>query len=157
MLAQLINFTIVAWVLWRYALKPLTAVMTKRADEIEKGLSDAKKAEEALVQVREIKEETLREAKKQAEEIKKEAEVQAEKQRQETLARVKTEAERVLQETREKFLVEKDQILQDVKRQAASLVVQATGKVLGKISTPKLDHDLVEQAVKDTINKPKAK
>ncbi len=153
MLAQLINFTIVAWVLWRFALKPLTGVMTKRAEEIEQGLLNAKKAEEVLEKMKIVKDETLKEAKQQAEEIRKIAEAESEKQRQLTLTRVKAEAERVLQETRQKFLVEKDQILADVKRQAASMVVQATAKILGKVTTPKINQALVEQAIKDVVNK----
>lgn len=157
MLAQLINFTIVAWVLWRYALKPLTAIMSNRAQEIAKGLQDAKKAEEALLQISQAKDQALKEAKKQAEEIRQEAERQAQTQRQETLIRVKAEVERVLVETRQRFMVEKDQMFEEVKKQAASLVVQATSKIMGKISTPKLDHDMIEQIVKETVNKSKFK
>ena len=79
MMAQLINFTIVAWVLWRWALKPLTKVMTKRAEEISKGLQDAKTAAEGLEQLKITKQEMIKEAKHEAAAIHKQAELTAEK------------------------------------------------------------------------------
>lgn len=155
MLAQLINFTIVAVVLWRYALKPLTAVMSKRAQEISDGLANAQKAAEGIEQLKATKQEMIKEAKREAIEIQKQAEATAENYRKETVARVKAEAEKAVAEVREKFLSEKDQMLKEVTQQAANLVVLATTKVLGKVATPKIDQAVIQQAVKEVSNKPK--
>lgn len=157
MLAQLINFSIVAWVLWRFALKPLTAVMTKRAQEISDGLANAQKAADGIEQLKVTKQEMLKEAKIQAVEIQKQAEASAESYRQETLVRVKAEAEKAVAEVKQKFISEKDQMLKEVTQQAANLVVMATAKVLGKVTTPKIDQAVIQQAVKEVVNKTKAK
>lgn len=157
MVAQLINFSIVAWVLWRWALKPLTAVMSKRAQEISDGLANAKKASEGLEELKHTKQEMIKDAKREAAEIQKQAEAASEKYRQETITKVKSEAEKAVAEVKQKFMTEKDQMLKEVQRQAASLVVQATTKVLGKITTPKFDQTVIQQAIKEVTNKSKAK
>ena len=60
-------------------------------------------------------------------------------------------------EVKQKFIAEKDEMFKEVKQQAASLVIQATAKVLGKVAAPKLDKELIEQAVKEVVNKSKSK
>ena len=48
LIAQLINFAIVLFVLWKFAIKPLSKTMDKRTNDIEKSIDDAKKIEENL-------------------------------------------------------------------------------------------------------------
>ncbi len=153
MIAQLINFGIVVFVVWRFGLQPLIGTMDKRNKEIEKGLADAKRIEEEIKQLAVTKEEIIKEAKKQAENVRQEAEAAAEAQRQETLTRVRIEAAKVLEEEKQKFAVEKERLLHEVRRQAASLIVQATAKVLGKTVTPTLDRKVVEESIQEVVNK----
>ncbi len=153
MIAQLINFGIVVWVVWHFGLKPLLGTMDKRSQEIEQGLSDAKRIKDEIKQLAITKNEVIKEAKQQAERIRQEAEAAAEAQRQETLTRVRAEATKVLQEEKQKFATEKERLLQEVKRQAASLVVQAVVKILGKTVTPALDRKVVEESLQEVVKK----
>jgi len=42
--AQLINFAVLLFVLWRFGYKPILKFLDDRKDQIEKGVDDAKKA-----------------------------------------------------------------------------------------------------------------
>ena len=49
-IAQLINFAVILLVLWRFAYKPLLAIMKERQKKIEDSLDNAKKIETRLGQ-----------------------------------------------------------------------------------------------------------
>ena len=66
-IAQLVNFLIVAGILWFFALKPIMKIMKERTEKIEKGLKDAKSFEEKLAQAERDRLKTLSVAKKEAE------------------------------------------------------------------------------------------
>ncbi|MFH1866541.1 MAG: F0F1 ATP synthase subunit B [Patescibacteria group bacterium] len=153
LLAQAVNFLIVLLVLYKFLYKPIIKFLEKRRERIEASLTEAKRIEQELKELAVSKEQVLKEARLRAEEIQKQAEARAERERQETLRKVRAEAERAVAEVRQKFVVEKDQMMLQVKLQAATLVAQATTKVLAKITTPTLDKELIEQAVKEVANR----
>ena len=64
LLAQIINFLILIFVLRRFLYKPLIKFLDKRKDIIEKGLNDAQKAKEELSKIQTIKEEKIIEVSK---------------------------------------------------------------------------------------------
>src|SRR3990167_3579776 len=69
LLAQIINFLILIFVLRRFLYKPLIKFLDKRKDIIEKGLNDAQKAKEELSKIQTIKEEKMEAKQKLKEEI----------------------------------------------------------------------------------------
>ena len=64
LIAQLVNFGIVLWVLYKFAIKPLSKTMDARTEEIEKSLEDAKKIEASLAQTETERQDKLDAAKK---------------------------------------------------------------------------------------------
>ena len=68
-LAQIINFGVVFGVLYVFALKPLGKLMRERRAEIEKGLTDAKSSETALIVAKQKAEEELKKARTEANNI----------------------------------------------------------------------------------------
>lgn len=147
MLAQLINFAIVVWVLWKLAVKPLTAALDKRSHEVRESLKDAMRIKDELTALEHRKAAAVHAAKVEAQAILKQAEAEGERQRQETLARVRTEAEKVVAEARTRFAAEQDEAMQVMRREAARLVVAAVTKVVGKMPAGELDKKLAEEAV----------
>ena len=65
-LAQLVNFGLILLVLWRFAFKPIVARLEARSERIEKGLAEAKKAEDRLKQIESERGEILAIAQKDA-------------------------------------------------------------------------------------------
>ena len=66
LLAQLINFGIVVFVMWRWVYKPLMKMMDERAKEIAGGLKNAKEAELQLSSASSEKEALLNAARAEA-------------------------------------------------------------------------------------------
>ena len=146
-IAQLINFGLVVWVVWRFALKSILSTMQKRADEIDKSLAGAKKIESDLEALTVTRERILKEANSAAGVILDKAQAQAETERQATLARVRNEAEKVIIEAKEKLMIEQEAALQAVRKEAAKLITQGVLIVIGKLPSDVVDKSLVEEAV----------
>src|SRR3990167_6010494 len=95
-IAQLVNFAIVVFVLWYFAFKPLAKKMTERTNKIEKSLQDASEIEKRLNLVGEENEKRIIASRKEAETIIQQGQLIAEKQKQEAVAKTKEEAAKVV-------------------------------------------------------------
>lgn len=153
LVAQAVNFLILLAILYKWLYRPLVRFLEQRRERIEQSLAEAKRIERELQELGVTKEWTLHEARREAEEIRRRAEAQAETQRQETLGKVRAEAERVVAEARHKFLAEREELMRQVRQQAASLVAQASAKVLGRVMMPTLDKKLIDEAVREVVNR----
>ena len=69
LLAQVVNFGILLFILKRYAYQPMLQLMDERAARIEKGLKDAEAAEQKLRSVEEEEKAILAGARQQAKEL----------------------------------------------------------------------------------------
>ncbi len=153
MIAQLVNFAIVAFVLWKFALKPLLKIMDERADKISDSLEQAKQIETELKSLDQKRVAADTEAKVQAQIIIKEAQVVAEAKRQELMVQVKEETARTLEQAREVLIAEQVKAMQAVRQQAARLVTQALTKILTKVPAGAIDKELIESAVQEAGKK----
>ena len=146
-LAQLVNFGIVLFVLKRYAYGPVLKMMQERTDKIEKGMADAESAGTKILEIAEKEKEVLVEARKQAQEIVTKAEEIAKKNKEEIITEAKNQSEKILSDSVKKIEQEKNQMMQEVKGQIAELVIAATGKVIGE----KMDSEKDVQLIKSVI------
>ena len=149
LLAQLVNFLIVVGVLWFFALKPLTKTMQKRNDDISKGLSDAKSAEERLEQVeKEVKEQLIK-TKGEAAGILEEAKKQSEKNKQDNLDKTKEEVAKLIAKAKEQIASEKDSMITEIKGEVSEMVVTALEKILSQGISKDLDKKYIDKVLKD--------
>ncbi len=147
-LAQLVNFAIVLFVLYKFAYGPVLKMMTDRTEKIEKGLKDSEAAHKKLAEITEKEKEVLVEARKAAQEIVAKAEAVALKNKEEIVVEAKAQAEKILSDSAKKIEQEKALMFAEIKSQVAELVVAATGKIIAeKIDTVK-DADLIAKAIK---------
>jgi F-type H+-transporting ATPase subunit b len=147
LIAQLINFGIVLWVLYRFALKPLFKVMDKRSKEIEKSLEDAKKIETNLMMTEEEREKKIQTAKKEAHEIIEQAREQGNKQAQEMLEKAKSDVSLVITEAKNQIQSEKETMLKEVKTEVTELVIKSTKKILAETVDGKIDSQLIDKTL----------
>jgi len=148
LIAQAVNFAIVFFVLYFFALKPLIKVMGERTRKIEKSLADAKKVEENLARSEEEYKRKLAEAKKEANEIIEKAKEQAEEKKAQIIARAKEEVGKIINEEKAKMQREKGEVLKEIKREIADLVIMSVEKVLGKKIEKKEDKELIRKIIK---------
>lgn len=148
-IAQAINFAIVFFVLYRYALRPLGTLMEERKNEIEKGLSDAKINADTLSNTQNEYANALLEARKEANEIVSKAKKDAQAEKEKILASAKLEAEKQIAQGKNDLANEKVKMIDEAKKELASLVISATEKVLdGTLKSP-ISTELIEKSIKE--------
>ncbi|HBU10315.1 MAG: F0F1 ATP synthase subunit B, F-type H+-transporting ATPase subunit b [Parcubacteria group bacterium GW2011_GWC1_36_108] len=147
-IAQLVNFAIVLFVLKRYAYGPMMKLMNERSEKIEKGIADAEESQKRLAEITQKEKEVLVEARKTAQEIVAKAEAVAVKNKEEIVVEAKAQAEKILADSAKKIELEKNQMMQEVKGQIAELVVAATRKLIDEKMTSEKDTDLIAKAIR---------
>ncbi|AKM78142.1 MAG: ATP synthase subunit b [Candidatus Wolfebacteria bacterium GW2011_GWE1_48_7] len=146
-IAQLVNFAIVLFVLKRYAYGPVLKMMTERSDKIEKGIKDAEHAHKKLAEIADKEKEVLVEARKQASEIIIAAEAIALKNKEVIIAESKQQAEKMLSDAARKMEAEKNQMMQEIRTQIADLIVIATEKIIDEKMTTDKDKVIINNAI----------
>lgn len=129
---QVLNFGVVAFVLYRFAFKPILATIDQRQKEIADGLQFAEDAKTKLAESEKAHAETLQKAQQEAQAIaataRENAKAFEEKQTQEASAK----AEEIISKAREAIELEKTKMLTEVREEVTRLVVETSSKVLGK-------------------------
>lgn len=129
-LAQAINFVIVAFLLWKFAFKPVMETLEDRQQKIAEGLQFAEESKNQLAETEKRQAEVLREANTKAQEILHEARDRAveleEKMKNETASQIEDMRKRA-EESNE---LERRKMLTEVRQEIARLVVMTSGKVL---------------------------
>jgi len=147
LVAQIINFGIVLFVLWRFALRPLLKVMSKRSGEIEQSLKNAQEIEKRLQEAGESKEQIIIEAKQEAQIIMERVHNDAEKIKELKLQETRQEMEKLAAKAKASLKSEKEKIIKEAKAEVGQLVIAASSKLIGK----NLDTETNRQLVKETI------
>ncbi|MBT3690041.1 F0F1 ATP synthase subunit B [bacterium] len=148
-IAQLVNFAIVLFVLWKFAIKPLSKVMDQRTEDISKSLDDAKKIEENLMKVEKENADKIVKAKQEAQAIIEDSRKQGNEQGQKMVADAKHEVQTVIAAAKEQIANEKNKMVKDVKDDLADLVVIATTKMLEKTGKSEINEKIVKETLKE--------
>lgn len=148
MAAQLVNFGIVLFVLYRFAYGPILKTLNDRTAKIDKGLKDAEEAGKKMVEMSEKEKEVLNEARKEAQAIISRSEEQAKKNKEEIMAEAKTQAEKAVAEAQKKIEEEKNKMMAEVKGEIAGLVMSATEKLIGEKMDSQKDGEIIAKVIK---------
>ncbi len=148
LLAQVINFGIVFFVLYFFALKPLVKVMSDRTKKIEKSIDDAKKIEEKLTVTEEEYKIIIARAQKEANNILEKAGAKADQKEKEMIVKAKEDIGQIIEREKAKMQVEKAKTLKEIKKEVSDLVIAAVGKVLEEKMDGKKESDLIKKIIK---------
>src|SRR3989344_4428923 len=150
LIAQLINFLILLFVLRRFAYKPLLKLLDERRQKIADGLANAQKAKSNLEEDGKERPEFIPTAKKGASEIISLAEAAAQKNREETLKEAKTGVEKIIAEARKQIESEKNKMIGEIKSEITELVILAAEKTASIKLDDKKDKELIEKIIKES-------
>jgi len=146
--SQVISFAIVAFLLTRFAYKPILAVLEERRRRIEEGLLNAEKIKKELAEAEQRYADILAkanaEAQKMIDEARESSAHLAERKQQEAIAA----AEQIIAKAREASAIEHDRTMESLKRELGRLVVDTTAKVTGKVLTPEDQRRLQEETAR---------
>lgn len=145
LISQLVNFTLLALLLYVLLYKPILNMLNQRKERVAKSMADVDAAREAAAKAQLEYDRKVAEAQRKAQEIIAQAAQAGDKVGVEIKAEAQREADAIRQKAREEAEQEKAHLLAEVQSQIASLSMAATERVLGQGLDAKMQHQLIDR------------
>lgn len=151
-LAQIINFTVVLLVLWKFAYKPILKALHDRSEKIAKSLKDAETIDEKMKNVAKQEEEMLKKAEEKTQDILASAHEKAKEDSAILMSKTKDEVRTVIDKARRDIQKAKDGLIEEVRGDIGVLVAEAVAKVLEEKVHAKENERLIEKALEKVFS-----
>jgi F-type H+-transporting ATPase subunit b len=148
LIAQFIDFSIVLFVLWRFAYKPVFKLLESRRQKIADSIANAEKIKVQLAETETERKRVLAEAGDQAAKLIEDARAAAARVSEVETQKAIAAAEQIIAKAREAAAQDHARMLAELKREVGRLVVQTTATVTGKILTAEDQQRLAVEAEK---------
>jgi F-type H+-transporting ATPase subunit b len=148
LVAQTISFSIVLFVLWKLAYKPIFSMLEARRQKIADSIANADKIKAELASTEAARQKILADAGQQANKLIEEARAAAARIGETETQKAIAAAEQIVVKAREAAAQDHARMLAELKREVGRLVVQTTATVTGKILTPEDQRRLSEETQK---------
>lgn len=152
-LAQMLNFFILVWLLERFAYKPLLAMMTERKERIAKDLEAAEQARAEAETFKADYAAQISNARVEAQQIVEKAIQEAENTTREQLATAREQIEQEKNRARQDIAIERDRAMNSLRNEVVSLSVAMAGKVVAKDMNSETNTKLIEDAIRQLDSK----
>ena len=129
---MLVSFSLVLFVLGKYAWKPIMKGIHQREDTIEKALEAANVAKKEMLKLKAGNEQLLRDAKDERDALMRDARKLKEAILDEAREKAHEEADRIIENARENIQFEKMAAINELKNQIASISIEIAEKLIGK-------------------------
>jgi F-type H+-transporting ATPase subunit b len=146
LLAQIVNFCLVAWIFYALVLRPIRNSLDKRAMTIDEGLRRAEDAKQTLTKAHKDAEELVNAAQRQASDIVEASRKAAADYEAREHAAVTAERGELLEKARADAQTEYRDSLRQNRDALANMVVQLSEKALGEELTPEQRTRFAERA-----------
>ena len=145
-IAQCLSFIIVAGLLYRFAYKPVLAVLEERRQRIAEGLANAEKIKKELASAQTKAHEIMAQANAQGAKMIEEARAAAAQVQEQETQKAIAAAKDIIEKARQAAEAEHARMLAELRREVGRLVVATTTKVTGKVLTPQDQDRLADEA-----------
>ena len=132
LIAQMVNFLLVAFILHKFAIKPILATYDERQKKIADGLQYAEEMKAQLMEAEKERVEKIKEAVAEAQKILGDARDQSKAMLEQKIQEASAQAESLIRKAGEATELERQKMLAEVKAEVARLVVETTARVLDK-------------------------
>ncbi len=129
-LAQLLNFAVVLFVLWKWAYKPIVKLLEERQEKIERSVKQADDIEKRVRELASEQKEVIATAKSEAAKILDEARTTADDRKKGLLVKAKEEVKAVVAQGKAQLEAQKEQMIRDAREEIAAIAVEAARKIL---------------------------
>lgn len=151
LLAQVVNFLVLLFILKRFLYKPILKVLGERRQKIEQSLKNAEEIEKRLSQTNEEVEKILAKALKQGQEILDQSKETGIQMVEEYKALGVEILEKANEQALEVVKLQKIKLEQEMKAHVGDLIVLAFEKVTGKRLTTEDQRKIVDEEVKNLV------
>jgi F-type H+-transporting ATPase subunit b len=150
LISQIVNFTLLAVLLYFVAYKPILRMLDERSARIKQGLDDAEQASRRAAEMEQEFEQRLAEARKEGQEIVAQATQMSEKARQEILETAREEARAQVEKAKEEISRERELAMSELRQQVADLSLNISEKVIGEALDQQRQRDLIAEFLEQT-------
>jgi len=149
LVAQLVNFGIVMFVLWRFAYKPVLEMLENRRQTIAEGVDNADKIKSELAETQVKRDEVMAEANQKAEKLIADAKEAAQQVGEIESEKARKQAEEIIRKANEVTAADREKMMAELKAEIGRLVVDTTAKVSGKVLTSEDQQRLIDETNKE--------
>ena len=132
LIAQAINFLIVAYVIWKFAFKNILSTIKEREKQISDSLKNADRIKLELEETEKQQQQTLQQASMEAKKTISSAQDQAKAFIESQKEDARKQAEEIISKAKVAMEQERERVLREAREEIASLVVLTASKVLAK-------------------------
>ncbi len=147
LIAQIVNFGIMLFLLNRFLYKPVLNMLETRKNKVRESLAEADRVRQEAAEAQERYQRELEAARRESQEAIQKAMQASERLREEILEKARQEAEEIKARAREEAEREREQILSSARDQIAELVILATERLVGQAVDEKAHHQLIEDVL----------
>ncbi len=149
LIAQVVNFAIVAAVLWKFAYKPVVEMLDKRREKIEKSIQEAERIEKEREDLNTEIAKKLEEAKKEASRIVDEAKKTGARLSQDIYKDAEEHSKKMLEGAEREIAAMRDSAKSEIQAETTKLVVMALEKVSKETMDAKKNEAIVDKTIKE--------
>lgn len=149
LLTQVVNFTIMVFILTKFLYKPILKTLEERKRKIEEGLKFTEKVKEEIEKTEKNRQEIIDKAKTEARQIIEETKNSAKRLESEIITKAHKEAEEILIKGRKELEQEKIEMEKAVSKHTVDIAAHMVEKLLNKMLS-KEDHEaLIEKKLRE--------
>ena len=149
LLAQIVNFLIILYLLQKFFYKPIVKLLEQRKKRIEESLKNADLIEEKLKKTQEQSAQILAEAQKNSQALIASAKGESEKIISQATLEARKQLEEIVNASQVQIEAQRKQMQKQLEKETLNLVVEVVRKVLERTLKPKERQDLTTKAVSE--------
>ena len=153
LIASIINFIILLYLLNKIVYQPLLKVLDDRKKKIDESLTNAETIEKKLQETKTHEKEILHQARIEAEKIIKTAEALAQTRHQQILNSATEQSTKILERAEAKIAQNRLDLEKELKESTVSLVIETTKLILGDKMPSSVNNEYVSRAIKVKTDK----
>ena len=150
LISQIVNFTLLAVLLYFVAYKPILRMLDERSARIRKGLEDAETASKRAAEMEQEFEQRMVEARKEGQEIIAQATQMSEKARQDILETAREESRAQIEKAKDEIARERELAMAELRQQVADLSLAISEKVIGEALDEQSQRRLIAEFLEQT-------
>jgi len=145
---QIVNFSILLFVLTKVLYKPLLGFLESRQKRIEDSLKRAEKIDKEWEEISRTRKEEMSKIENEAVRVIEESKNEAERKSKEIIQNADIKVEKIVKEAKENISKEREAVLKEVKEEIADYVVLAVEKILKRSLKDGDEKGLAKEALK---------
>ncbi len=146
-IAQLINFTVVLLVLWKWAYTPIVKILEERQEKIEKGVKQADAAQQRLLEIEKEHASMIAQSKNESARMMEETHAHSQERKKIMLEKAKEEVRDVVAQGKEQLHAQKEQMIREAREEIAQIAVSCARKILDEAVDEKKAMKLAQEVV----------